>query len=71
MTDKPFDTPGKKPIVYVREADKNELPDHLKSVPGKFFAVHDPDGNCLAVTPDRNVAFALARRNDMRPVSVH
>lgn len=58
-------------IVYVREADPETLPDHLKSAPGKLFAVHDDDGNCLAVTPDRQVAFALAKRNDLVPVSVH
>ena len=60
-----------KPIVYVREAEKAALPDHLKSAPGKFFAVHDPDGKCLALTEDRKVAFALARQNDLMPVSAH
>ena len=60
-----------KPIVYVREAEKSGLPDHLKSAPGKFFAVHDHDGKCLALTEDRKVAFALARQNDMMPVSAH
>lgn len=58
-------------IVYVREADREDLPDHLKSAPGKLFAVHDDDGNCLAVTADRQLAFALAKRNDLVPVSVH
>ena len=58
-------------IVYVREADPELLPDHLRSAPGKYFSVHDGDGTCLALTPDRKVAFALARRNDMLPVSVH
>lgn len=60
-----------KPIVYVREANRDALPDHLKGAPGPLFSVHDPNGNCLALTPDRKVAFALARRNDMQPVSVH
>lgn len=59
------------PIVYVREAEKSDLPDHLKSAPGKFFAVHDPEGKCLALTEDRQVAFALARQNDLNPVSAH
>lgn len=62
---------GGQPIVYVREADREELPDHLKSAPGKIFSVHDPSGNCIALTQDRQVAFALARRNDLVPVSVH
>lgn len=60
-----------KPIVYVREADPENLPDHLKSVPGPVFAVHDQEGNCLALAEDRGVAFYLARQNDMTPVSVH
>lgn len=71
MTDKPKIADGKKPIVYVREASPAALPDHMKSIPGKVFAVHDLEGNCLALTQDRNVAFALARQNDMKPVSVH
>ena len=60
-----------KPIVYVREAEKSSLPDHLRSAPGKFFSVHDPEGKCLALTEDRRVAFALARQNDLIPVSAH
>ena len=71
MSNKPIDAPGKKPIVYVREANPEALPDHLRAAPGKMFAVHDADGNCLALTQDRSVAFALARRNDLQPVSVH
>lgn len=59
------------PIVYVREAEKSELPDHLKSAPGKLFSVHDHEGKCLALTEDRKIAFALARQNDLQPVSAH
>jgi hypothetical protein len=72
MSDIPkFDQNPEQAIVYVREADRDDLPEHLKSAPGKLFAVHDNDGKCLAVTPDRDVAFALAKRNDLVPVSVH
>ena len=60
-----------KPIVYVREADRDNLPEHLKSAPGPVFAVHDQDGRCLALAQDRGLAFYLARQNDLRPVSVH
>lgn len=67
----PFTHPGAGAIVYVREADRDSLPEHLKNVPGKIYAVHDPEGNCLAISPDRRMAFALARRNDLMPVSVH
>jgi len=71
MTSHPFAKPSGQPIVYVREADPEGLPTHLKDARGKMFAVHDLEGNCLALTMDRDVAFALARRNDMVPVSVH
>ena len=60
-----------KPIVYVREADPESLPDHLKAAPGPVFAVHDEDGKCLALAQDRGLAFFLARQNDLSPVSVH
>ena len=63
--------PSGKPIVYVREADPQNLPDHLKSAPGPVFSVHDQEGKCLALTQDRKVAFVLARQNDLQPVSVH
>ena len=71
MSDKPFGAIGKNAIVYVREADPDQLPEHLREAPGKYFSVHGGDGTCLALTPDRKVAFALARRNEMVPVSVH
>jgi len=71
MTDSPYPMQGDSQIVYVREADREQLPDHIKDAPGKIFAVHDIAGNVLALTQDRNMAFAVARRNDMIPVSVH
>ena len=71
MSDNPFTNPGETAIVYVREADRNALPEHLRKIPGKIYAVHDPEGKCLAISPDRAMAFALARQNDLTPVSVH
>lgn len=59
------------PIVYVREADRNDLPEELRAVPGPIFSVHDEDGNQLALAQDRDFAFVLARQNDLTPVSVH
>ena len=67
----PFTNPGDGAIVYVREADRETLPEHLRKIPGKIYAVHDNQGNCLAISPDRRMAFALARQNDLTPVSVH
>ncbi len=62
---------GGQPIVYVREVTPEEMPDALRGATTRLYAVHDADGNRLALAPDRRVAFALARRNDMVPVSVH
>ena len=71
MSDHPFDEATENAIVYVREADPESLPGHLRTMPGKIFSVHGGDGTRLALTQDRLSAFALARRNDMVPVSVH
>ena len=71
MTKYPFTEPNDQPIVYVREVTPDELPDELRGTKARLYSVHDQDGNRLALTPDRRVAFALAKRNDMTPVSVH
>lgn len=60
-----------RPIVYVREADRATLPNELKNVPGKIYALHDMTGQQIALAPDRRHAFALAWRNDLQPLSVH
>jgi hypothetical protein len=71
MTSTPFETASGRPIVYIREADPEKLPDALKNAPGKLYAVHDTEGNPLALAQSRATAFALARRNDLVPMSVH
>jgi len=71
MTRNPFIEPVGLPIVYVREMAPDELPDELKGVPAKLFALHDAEGNRLAIAQDRGQAFALARKNDLKPLSVH
>ena len=70
FTEKITDAVGH-PIVYVREVAEADLPDELKGTDARIYAVHDSDGNRLALTQDRGVAFALARQNDMSPLSVH
>jgi len=35
------------------------------------FAIHAADGTRMAVVPNRDLAFAAVRQNDMEPVSVH
>jgi hypothetical protein len=61
-------------IVYVREVAVADLPDELRAqVSGAdvLYAVHDENGERLALVRDRHLAFVLARQNDLAPVSVH
>jgi hypothetical protein len=61
-------------VVYVKSVDVAGLPDDVREAAGdreQLFAVHDSDGQQLALVADRNMAFVLARKNDMRPVTVH
>lgn len=71
MTSNPFTDPKGQAIVYVREVSAEELPEELKGTDARLYALHDAEGNRLAVAPGRRVAFALARQNDLSPVSVH
>ena len=75
MSDKPYSpgvpSTGGKPIVYVREAARETLPDEIRNMSGPVYALHDEAGNQIALAADRKVAFALARRNDLKPLSVH
>ncbi|MEM9043369.1 MAG: DUF1150 family protein [Pseudomonadota bacterium] len=62
----------KSQIVYIREAKLDELPDQFRGSDKKIFALHDGEsGEQLALSADREIAFALARRNDLTPKSVH
>jgi hypothetical protein len=69
-----FDNDTTHPIVYVREVALKDLPDDVRAqVTGteKIYAVHDAEGERLALVKNRKLAFALARQNDMTPVTVH
>lgn len=37
----------------------------------QLYSIHGADGTPLAVQPDRDLAFAIVRQNDLEPVSVH
>jgi hypothetical protein len=68
-----FDTIGQD-IVYVKSVLAADLPQEMRAKVGDLdalFAVHNTDGEQLALVADRKLAFALARENDMRPVGVH
>jgi hypothetical protein len=61
-------------IVYVRSVAVADLPAEVqREAEGMdtLYAVHDADGERLALVKDRRLAFVLARQNDMAPVSVH
>lgn len=65
--------PGKQ-IVYVRPVAVADLPDEIRrEAEGieTLYAVHDTDGARLALVRDRDLAFVLARQNDLAPVHVH
>ncbi len=61
-------------IVYVRPVQVADLPPEVQARAAGLsviWAVHDADGERLALVADRRMAFALARQNDLAPVNVH
>ncbi len=61
-------------IVYVKAVDVADLPKDLREQAGdldQLYAVHDSDGQQLALVADRKLAFVLAREHDLSPVAVH
>ncbi len=73
-----FDTASDRPqdarIVYVRPLDTDELPEHIREQTGdleKVYGVFGANGEQIALTANRSMAFDLARDNEMLPVSVH
>lgn len=71
----PFDFNDEEhPIVYVKAVDVADLPKEVQAEAGdheQLYAVHDADGQQLALVADRRMAFVLARQNDFSPVPVH
>lgn len=49
-------------VAYIKHVEMDGEP---------AFAVHGADGQPLAVTPDREVAFTVTRQHDLEPLSVH
>jgi hypothetical protein len=67
------ETLGKR-VVYVRPVAVDDLPDDIRRAADglqTLYAVHDTDGERLALVRDRDLAFVLARQNDLAPVHVH
>lgn len=68
-----FNQDGRR-IVYVKEVDVADLPEEVRAEAGgraHLYAVHDSEGQQLALVADRRMAFVLARQNDFAPVAVH
>ena len=61
-------------IVYVKPVSVADLPAEMKEQVGDLetlFAVHNAEGEQLALVADRKLAFHLARENHLQPVTVH
>lgn len=63
-----------RPIVYIRPVAVADLPDDIRAKAQgieTLYAIGSETGQQLALVRDRKLAFAVARQNDMTPVSVH
>lgn len=77
MTDQDFNEFQAPGLVYVRQilardvlADMDDI--DIELAPDQvLYALHDADGERLAVMLDRETAFKAAEAHDMAPVSVH
>lgn len=71
----PFDFSfGEAKTVYVKTVEVADLPEEMRAgAEGReqLYAVHDAEGEQLALVADRKLAFVLARQNDFAPVPVH
>jgi len=69
-----FETDEENQIVYVRPVAVADLPEEVREQAmglDTLYAVHSSDGERLAIVKDRELAFLLARQNDLAPVNVH
>ena len=68
-----IETPADR-TVYVKTVEVGDLPrevrDQAKGL-NLLYAVHDAQGQQLALVGDRKLAFDLARQHDYAPVLVH
>ena len=77
MTDIPTESTeesGEQKIVYIREVAVVDLPEDVQEQAAgleTLFAIGGEDGEQLALVRDRELAFVVARQNDMQPHSVH
>ena len=61
-------------LVYVKPVQVADLPEEVREQADgleQIFAVHNADGEQLALVANQELAYALARQHDMSPVTVH
>lgn len=65
-------------FVYVKPVPISDLPLEVQDEAraqvgdaGLLYAVHRDDGEQLALVADRDLAFMLARENNLSPVALH
>ncbi|TMV11678.1 DUF1150 family protein [Arenibacterium halophilum] len=61
-------------IVYVKPIAVADLPQEVQDEAGaldQIYAVHNSDGEQLALVANRQLAFSLARQHDYAPVSLN
>ncbi|MEL6609724.1 MAG: DUF1150 family protein [Pseudomonadota bacterium] len=61
-------------LVYVKEVDVADLPRDVRDEAGDvdhIYAVHNAEGEQLALVADRKLAYVLARQHDLSPVTLH
>ncbi len=69
-----FDVAAGARIVYVRPVPLTEIPEEIRDRVGHIdhmYALHNSNGERLALVRDREMAFVLARQNEITAVSVH
>ena len=62
MSARDFAMWGIEHVAYVRKVDLDGKP---------VWAICAADGSGIGVAPERELAFAAARQNDLEPLSVH
>lgn len=61
-------------MVYVKPIAVTDLPRDVRDQAGgleQLFAVHDAEGQQIALVANRKLAFALAVQNDYAPQPLH
>jgi hypothetical protein len=61
-------------LAYIRLVDPAKLPSQVrKETEGmdRVYAIHNAEGQVLALVDNRDKAFVVARMNEMHPVSAH